>query len=118
MKRLTVIGNLGNDAIIRDVNDKKVISFDIAENEAYKDKEGVTHKKTTWVNCSLWKDSKDNMNIATFLKKGTQVYVEGKPSVEGYLDKNQVVAASQKLKVDFIQLLSSQKEQENINVPD
>jgi single-strand DNA-binding protein len=47
--KLTVIGNLGRDAIVRDVQGKSVISFSVAHTEKFKDNMGVQKDKTTWI---------------------------------------------------------------------
>lgn len=81
MIKLQVIGNLGKDAVVNNVNGKNVINFTVAHTEKYRDAQGNQKDKTTWVDCAYWTD---RTAIAPYLKKGTQVYVEGTPDVRTY----------------------------------
>ena len=104
--KMQVIGNLGRDASIKEVNGKKVINFSVAHTEKFKDKAGVTNERTTWVECGMW----EKEGIAPYLKQGTLVHVEGSPSVTGFLTKANEPSASLKLNVFNLQLLGSKKE--------
>jgi len=100
--KLEVIGNVGQDCQIIEVNSKKVLSFSVAHSESYKDANGVKVDKTTWVSCSYFALSTD---IAPYLKKGTLVYVSGTPFARCYQDKNGTLVAQQNLRVVSIKLL-------------
>jgi single-strand DNA-binding protein len=103
MIKLTMIGHLGKDAEVRDVNGRKVIAFNVAHTEKYRDAQGNPQSKTTWVRCSYWTD---NTNVAPYLKTGTQVYVEGTPSADAYMSTTQnQPMASLDLRVNKIELL-------------
>lgn len=104
MIKTQVIGHLGKDAVVNDVNGKKVINFSIAHTEKYKDKNNEQHEKTTWVDCSNWTDK---TAIATYLKKGTQVYVEGTPDTKAYLTKDNTAGSTLTVRVSNIQLLGN-----------
>ena len=104
MIKLFVIGNLGKDAVTNTVNGKSVINFAVAHTERFKDAQGNTKDKTTWVDCSYWTDK---TAVAPYLKKGTQVYVEGTPDVRTYTTQNGVNAATMTLRVGSVQLLGS-----------
>ena len=78
MIKLQVIGNLGKDAVVNSVNGKNVINFNMAHTERYKDAQGNQKDRTIWVECAYWTD---RTAIAPYLKKGTQVFVEGNPDV-------------------------------------
>ncbi len=81
MIKLQVIGNLGKDAIVNNVNGKNVINFTVAHTERFKDAQGNQKDRTTWVDCAYWTD---RTAVAPYLKKGTQVFVEGQPDVRTY----------------------------------
>lgn len=104
MLKLTAIGNIGQDAEVKQVNGKSVIAFSLAHNDTYM-KDGVKHSRTTWVNCEYWREG-NNTKIAQYLNKGTLVYVEGSPRPQAYTDKNGQAAVDLKLVVLNIQLLS------------
>jgi single-strand DNA-binding protein len=106
MLKIQLIGRLGQDSIVNDVNGKKVVNFSVAHTEKYKNNQGGEVNKTTWVSCAYWTDK---LNISNYLKKGTSVYVEGKPEVKTYTDKNTGNTLPQlSMRVSSIQLLSSQ----------
>mgnify|MGYP006198154325 CR=1 FL=1 len=104
MIKLTAIGNLGKDAILNNVNGKNVINFTVAHTERYKDAQGNQKDKTTWVDCAYWTE---RTGIAPYLKKGTQVYVEGQPDVRTYTTKEGTNGATLSLRVSSVQLLGS-----------
>ncbi len=111
MIKLMVIGHLGKDAEVRDVNGKKVIAFNVAHSEKYRDSQGNQQSRTTWVRCSYWND---NTNIVPYLRTGTQIFVEGTPSVDAYMSSSQnQPAASLDLRVVRVELLGGSSSSEN-----
>lgn len=104
MLQLSIIGRVGRDAVVRHVNGKNVVNFPIAHNEKYRDQQGIQHERTTWIDCSLWRDNE--ARVAQYLTKGQQVYVEGSPSTEAYASKETgELRASLKLSVRRLELL-------------
>ena len=110
MQKLQVIGNVGNDAIIKEVKERKVISFTVAVNKSYKDSNDVKRERTNWINCSIWKNKGDSVKVAEFIKKGDKIYLEGEPEIQTYKDKDQNFQAAMSLDVKVIVLLSAKKE--------
>jgi single-strand DNA-binding protein len=104
MIKLQVIGNLGKDAVVNNVNGKTVINFNVAHTERYKDAQGNQKDRTTWVDCSYWTD---RTAVAPYLKKGTQVYVEGTPDVRSYTTADGRNGASLTLRIVSVQLLGA-----------
>ena len=107
--KLEIIGNLGSDAIIRDVNNSKAISFSVAHSEKYKNAQGVEVENTTWVKCTIWKKTGKSTEIVKYLKKGTLVAIEGSPSVRVYKNQQGEIVASMECRVNFIKLLSTKE---------
>lgn len=101
---MQVIGNLGKDCVTNTVNGKNVINFNVAHTEKYKDAQGNQKDKTIWVDCAYWTD---RTGVAPYLKKGTQVYVEGSPEVRTYPKNDGTTGASLTLRVLSVQLLGS-----------
>lgn len=104
MIKLQVIGNLGKDCVVNTVNGKSVMNFTVAHTERYKDGTGAQREKTVWVDCAYWSD---RTAIAPYLKKGTQVFVEGTPDVRTYQTQDGKNGASLTLRVLNIQLLGT-----------
>lgn len=107
MIKLQVIGNLGKDCITNTVNGKSVMNFSVAHTEKFKDNQGVQKDKTIWVECAYWSD---RTAVAPYLKKGTQVYVEGTPDVRTYPKNDGTTGVSLSLRVQTVQLLGNRSD--------
>ncbi|MBZ5859181.1 single-stranded DNA-binding protein [Flavihumibacter profundi] len=107
MIKLQVIGNLGRDCVTNNVNGRTVMNFTVAHTERYKDAQGNQQERTIWVDCAYWSD---RTAIAPYLKKGTQVYVEGTPEVRTYPKTDGSTGASLSLRVQSVQLLGTRTE--------
>jgi single-strand DNA-binding protein len=86
VNKVILVGNLGSDPEIRSLpSGSTVATFNIATSEAYNNKNGERVEQTEWHRIELW----DNLaKIAEqYLKKGNQVYVEGKLRTETWVDK-------------------------------
>ena len=78
VNKVILVGNLGRDPEVRHLENGAVVtSFPIATSESYKDRNtGERREQTEWHNIVLWRGLAE---IAEkFLKKGDQVYIEGK----------------------------------------
>jgi single-strand DNA-binding protein len=107
MIKLQVIGNLGKDCVTNTVNGKNVINFNVAHTEKFRDAQGNQKDKTIWVECAYWTDK---TAIAPYLRKGTQVYVDGSPEVRTYPKNDGTTAASLNLRVSSVQLLGNRSD--------
>jgi single-strand DNA-binding protein len=102
MIKLQVIGNLGKDCIVNNVNGKTVMNFTVAHSEKFRDSQGNQKDKTIWVDCAYWTD---RTGVAPYLKKGTTVFVEGQPDVRTYTTQDGRNGASLTLRVNMVQLV-------------
>ena len=82
VNRVILIGNLGRDPEIRRLeNGATVAKFPLATSESYRDKNGDWRDNTEWHNVVAWRALADR--AGRNLKKGSLVYVEGKPKFRG-----------------------------------
>ena len=102
MIKLQIVGNLGKDCIVKEVNGKSVINFSVAHTERFKDSTGNLKERTTWVECAYWTD---RTAVAPYLKKGQMVYAEGSPEADAYMNKENQAAATLRMRVQNLQLL-------------
>lgn len=102
MIKLQIVGNLGKDCIVKEVNGKNVINFSVAHTERFKDSQGNQKERTTWVECAYWTDK---TAVAQYLTKGKTVYAEGAPEAEAYMNKDNQAAATLRMRVQSVQLL-------------
>lgn len=84
--KVQLIGNLGADPEVKTFNGGKTVArFSIATTDAYKDKEGNKVSETTWHNVVAW--GRTASVAEKFLKKGSEVAIEGRLSNRSYEDK-------------------------------
>ncbi|MBX9853573.1 MAG: single-stranded DNA-binding protein [Cytophagaceae bacterium] len=86
INKVILVGNLGKDPEIRTMESgRKVANFSLATTESYKDKNGERVDQTEWHNIVFWGPIAEV--IEKYLKKGSQIYVEGKIRTRSYEDK-------------------------------
>ena len=89
VNKVILLGNLGKDPEVRRLDDGRgVANFSLATSETYKNKAGEKVTNTEWHNIVLWSPLADIAE--SYLKKGSQVYIEGKISNRSYEDKDGV----------------------------
>ncbi|GAB3564105.1 single-stranded DNA-binding protein [Spirosoma luteolum] len=89
VNKVILLGNLGSDPEVRHLEGGSVVArFNIATSEAYTSRTGERVEQTEWHRIELW----DNLaKIAEqYLRKGNQVYIEGKIKSESWKDKDGV----------------------------
>jgi len=86
VNKVILVGNLGKDPEVRHLeNGRAVANFSLATSETYKNKAGERVTNTEWHNVVLWTPLAE---IAErFLKKGGQVYIEGKMTTRSWDDQ-------------------------------
>ena len=104
MIKLQIIGRIGKDATLNQVNGKNVINFSVARSERYKDGMGNDQERTVWAECAYWTE---RTAVLPYLTKGTQVFVEGNPDVRTYPKGDGSTGASLTVRVREVQLLGS-----------
>lgn len=85
LNKVMLIGNLGRDpeTSVYEGNVKRV-TFTLATSETYKDKSGNKVTQTEWHNIVCWRGLAEI--AGQYLKKGMQVYVEGKIRTHSWED--------------------------------
>jgi len=85
LNKAVLIGNLTRDPELKAIaSGNKVCTFSIATNRTYKDASGVRQEKTDYHNIVVW--GKTAENVATYMKKGSQVLVEGRIETRSWDD--------------------------------
>lgn len=86
VNKVILVGNLGKDPEIRHLeNGTAVANFAIATSESYKDKEGNRIDQTEWHNIVVWRKLAEIAE--SYLKKGSQIYLEGKLRTRSWEDQ-------------------------------
>ncbi len=87
VNKVILIGNVGKDPEVRHLeNNVTVTRFTLATSESYKKATGEVVKTTEWHNIVLWRGL---AQVAEkYVKKGSQIYIEGKIRSRSYDDKD------------------------------
>ncbi|NQU88121.1 MAG: single-stranded DNA-binding protein [Mariniphaga sp.] len=81
-----LIGNLGDAPKVRKLdNGRTVANFSVATNEIYKNSDGEKVSETTWHKLVAW--GKPAEVAEKYLKKGSEIAVDGKLTNRSYEDK-------------------------------
>jgi len=109
MVRIEIIGRIGADAEIKDLNNNQLINFSVAVSESFTHN-GEKQTKTTWFDCTKWGN---NTAVAQFIKKGDLIYISGKPNNRAYLKDDETAQIVNAITVFEIELLGSNNNQNN-----
>ncbi len=86
VNKVILLGNLGADPEVKHLEgDKVVANLRLATTEAYKDRAGNRVENTEWHDLELW-DGQAKI-AEQYLKKGMQLYVEGKIKSDSWQDE-------------------------------
>lgn len=110
INKVILVGNLGKDPEVRYLEGgTAVANFPIATSETYKDKNSGERKTITeWHNVVVWRNLAE---IAEkFLKKGNQVYIEGKLRTRQWQDKDGNNRYTTEVVGDNMQMLGGKKD--------
>jgi single-strand DNA-binding protein len=87
VNKVILVGNLGRDPELRHLpSGQAKCSFSIATTENFTDRGGQKQERTEWHNIVTW--GKTAENCGQYLKKGRQVYVEGRITTRSYEAKD------------------------------
>ena len=115
VNKVTLIGNLGKDPIIRVLEGgASVAQFSVATSESYLNKNtNEWMNKTEWHNVVAWRHLAERAE--KFLHKGSQVYVEGKLTHRKWQDKDGNDRYSTEVVANVLRLLGRKEDNPNNN---
>ncbi|MFD1144527.1 single-stranded DNA-binding protein [Larkinella insperata] len=86
MNKVILIGNVGNDPEVRYLDGGSVVAkFSVATNERYTTRTGEQVDQTEWFRVEVWNDQAKT--VEKYVRKGNQIYVEGRLKTETYTDR-------------------------------
>jgi single-strand DNA-binding protein len=108
VNKVILIGNLGRDAETKFTpSGASVTKFAIATTRSWKDQQTNEWKEeTNWTNVVVWRQE----NLANYLTKGKQVYVEGRLQTRSYDDKDGKKVYATEVVADEVLLLGGRGE--------
>lgn len=87
INKVILIGNIGKDPEVRYLEGGiAVANFPVATTESFRDKNGNKQEQTEWHQIVLWRKLAEVAE--KFLRKGQQVYIEGKIRSRSWEDKD------------------------------
>ncbi len=87
INKVILVGNLGQDPEVRySASGAAVATISIATSERYKDRDGQQQEKTEWHRVVMF--NRLGEIAGEYLKKGSQVYIEGKLQTRKWQDQN------------------------------
>lgn len=104
-----LIGNLGQNPDVKELaGGKKLAKFSLATSESYKNEQGEKITETQWHNLIAWGKQADV--IAKYLKKGSEVAVDGKIHSRNYTDKEGVKRYVTEIVVNELLMIGGKKD--------
>ncbi len=106
VNKVILLGRLGHDPELKYIpSGAAVTKFRIATSIAWKDQDGSPKESTEWHNIIAWRKTAE---IASqYLKKGNQVYIEGRLQTRKWNDKNEVTHYFTEIVAENLVLLGS-----------
>jgi single-strand DNA-binding protein len=116
VNKVILLGNLGKDPEIQTFESGvKKAAFSLATTEVYKNKDGNNVEQTEWHNIVLWRNLADVAE--KYLKKGAQIYIEGKIRTRSWEDKDNNKRYVTEIIGDNMTMLRTKKDTPQENSP-
>ncbi len=104
VNKVILVGNVGRDPELRYTQGgQPVASFSIATNERFKDKDGNWKDRTEWHRIVAWARLAEV--CGEYLRKGSQVYVEGRIQTRDWEDKEGNKRQTTEIIINSMQML-------------
>lgn len=104
VNKAIIIGNLGKDPEMRYMpSGDAICNFSLATTDSWKDKNGEKQEKTEWHRISMF--GKLAEIAGEYLKKGSQVYVEGRLQTRKWTNKDGQDQYTTEIVADKMQML-------------
>jgi single-strand DNA-binding protein len=106
LNKVMLIGNLGRDPEVRYMpSGDAITTLNIATTDTWKDKSGEKQERTEWHRVVMF--SKLAEIAGEYLKKGSQVYIEGRLQTRKWTDKSNIERYTTEIVADRMQMLGS-----------
>jgi single-strand DNA-binding protein len=87
VNKVILVGRLGRDPEVRNFqNGGRVVNLRLATSERYKDREGNQQERTEWHSVAIFNEKLGEI-AEKYLKKGSEVYVEGQLETRKWQDQ-------------------------------
>ena len=104
VNKVILVGNLGNDPEVRYMpNGNAVANLSLATSESWKDQQGQVQERTEWHRLTMYRRLAEI--AGEYLRKGSQIYVEGKLQTRKWQDQQGQDRYTTEIIVDQMQML-------------
>jgi single-stranded DNA-binding protein len=104
LNKVILIGRLGKDPEVRYMpNGEVVCNFSVATSETWNDRNGQRVERTEWHNITMYRRLAEI--AGQYLKKGSQVYLEGKIQTRKYQGKDGIERTAYDIIVNEMKML-------------
>lgn len=108
VNKVILVGNLGNDPEVRYMpNGNAVANLSLATSESWKDQQGQMQERTEWHRLTMYRRLAEV--AGEYLKKGSQIYVEGKLQTRKWQDQQGQDRYTTEIIVDQMQMLGGRE---------
>jgi single-strand DNA-binding protein len=112
VNKVILVGHAGRDAEVRYIdNGAAVATFSMATSETYIAKTGEKVTTTEWHNITVWRGLAEF--AGKYIKKGQQLYVEGRIRTRSYDDKEGIKRYVTEILADTINLLGRKEQSDS-----
>jgi single-strand DNA-binding protein len=112
INKVILVGNVGQDPEVRYTGDAnngaKVATLRLATTERYRDRNGNLQEHTEWHSVVVWRNTADV--VEKYVRKGTQLYIEGKLRTRSWDDQNGNKRYVTEILADTLQLLGRKQD--------
>lgn len=117
VNKVILVGNLGKDPEVRYMpSGDAITNINLATTDSWKDKNGEKQERTEWHKVAFF--GKLAEIAGEYLKKGSQVYVEGRLQTRKWQDKEGQDRYTTEIVADRMQMLGSRSGGSNYEVQD
>ncbi len=112
INKAILIGHLGKDPEVRQLqNGDAVANITLATTETWKDKSGAKQERTEWHRATFYGRTAEI--VGQYLKKGSQIYVEGRLQTRKWTDKNGIERYTTEIIAKEMRMLDSAKNEDS-----
>ena len=116
VNKAIILGRIGRDPEVRYMpNGEAVANFSVATSESWKGKDGQKQERTEWHNVTLYRKLAEI--AGQYLKKGSQVYIEGKIQSRKYTGKDGIERTAYEIIGSEMKMLGGNTGTESVPTP-
>ncbi|WP_439259518.1 single-stranded DNA-binding protein [Lonepinella sp. BR2930] len=117
INKVIIVGRLGNDPEVRTMpNGDAVANINVATSESWTDKQtGERKEATEWHRIVFYRRQAEI--VEQYLRRGSQVYIEGKLKTRKWQDKNGTDHYTTEIHADVMQMLDKKEQETTTSSP-